>query len=114
MEMHSREIAQSEPTTGWVVVVRLLYLEQVSRMLRHRQAECAMMMPELGRVIGIVADMLTMHSCTLAPEQQSKSEQKLLNHGDCKMHRRDIYACPAAATSTTRGRLGRCVSSISS
>jgi hypothetical protein len=48
---------------GWVVVVRLLFLVQdVSQTLKHRQAECAMMTPELVRAIGIVADVLVMLS----------------------------------------------------
>jgi hypothetical protein len=61
--MCSRETAQFEPTMGWVVVVRLLFLEQdVSRMLKHWQVECAMMTPGLGRAIGFVARMLVMLS----------------------------------------------------
>jgi hypothetical protein len=61
--MCSRETAQCEPTIGWVVIVRLLYLEQgVSQTLKHRQVECAMMTPELWHAIGIVADVLGMLS----------------------------------------------------
>jgi hypothetical protein len=63
VEIHSRETAQCEPTIVWVVSVLLLFLEQgVSRMLNHRQVECAMMMPGLGRAIGIVARMFVMLS----------------------------------------------------
>jgi hypothetical protein len=61
VEMCSRETAQCEPTIGWVVVVRLPFLVQdVSWMLKHRQVECAMMMPGLGRAIVFVARMLVM------------------------------------------------------
>jgi hypothetical protein len=46
-----------------VVVVRLLFLEQgVSQTLKHRQTEYGMTTPELGRAIGIVADVLGMLS----------------------------------------------------
>jgi hypothetical protein len=49
---------------GWVVVVvGLLFLVQdVSRMLKHWQIERAMTTLELGRAIGIVADVLVMLS----------------------------------------------------
>jgi hypothetical protein len=50
----------------WVVVVRLLHLvhlvQDVSRMSKRRQAECATMTPGLGRAFGLVAHMLEMLS----------------------------------------------------
>jgi len=93
--MHNREIARSEPTMGWVVVVQLLYLEQEgSRMSRCLQVECAMTTPGLGYAIGFLAHMLVLLSRIVAPEQQPKSERKLFNHGDCK-RTRDIPVCPA-------------------
>jgi hypothetical protein len=48
---------------GWVVVVRLLFLEQgVSQTLKHQQSEYGMTTPELGRAVGIVADIFEMLS----------------------------------------------------
>ncbi|KAG1869934.1 hypothetical protein F4604DRAFT_1772731 [Suillus subluteus] len=71
--------------------------------------------PGLGRAIGFVADVLVLPSHILAAEQQPKPEPKSLNQGDCK-GTKEIYTCLSctAATSTTRGRLGRCGSLISS
>jgi hypothetical protein len=72
---------------GWVVVVRLLHLvhlvQDVSRMSKRQQAECAMMMPGLGRAI-VLAHVLVLLSRIVGPEQQTKSEQRLLNHGEHK------------------------------
>jgi hypothetical protein len=63
VEMCSRETAQCEPTIGWVVVVHLpILVQDVSRMLKRRQVECAMMTPGLGRAIGFGARMLVMLS----------------------------------------------------
>jgi hypothetical protein len=88
--MHNRETAQSEPTMGCVVVVRLLYLElDVSRMLKHRQAESAMMTPGLGRAIGL-AHVLALLSRIVGPEQQPKPKQKSLNHSERK-HIEETY-----------------------
>ncbi|KAG2740746.1 hypothetical protein P692DRAFT_201796972 [Suillus brevipes Sb2] len=60
---------------GWVVVVRLLHLvhlvQDVSRMLKRRQAECAMMMPGLWRAIGL-AHVLVLLSRIVGSEQPSK------------------------------------------
>jgi hypothetical protein len=73
--MHSSETARFEPTIRWVVIVWLLYLEQeASRMLRHRQAECVMMTPGLGRAIGL-AHILGLLSRIVGPEQQLKPKQ---------------------------------------
>jgi hypothetical protein len=59
-----------------VVIVWLLFLEQeVSRMLKYWQVECAMMTPGLGRVIFAV-HMLVLLSRILALEQQTKPRQK--------------------------------------
>jgi hypothetical protein len=74
---------------GCVVVVRLLFLFlflelDVSRMLRHRQAESAMMTPGLWRATGFVAHMLVLLSRIAGPEQQPKPEQKSFNHSGCK------------------------------
>jgi hypothetical protein len=68
-----------------VVIVQLRFLEQeVSRMSKYRQVECAMMTPGLGHVIGFVAHVLVLLSQIAALEQQLKPRQKSLNHGECK------------------------------
>jgi hypothetical protein len=99
-----------------VAIVRLLFLEQgVSQTLKHRQTECAMMTPGLERAIEFVAHMLVLPSRIVGPEQQPKPKQTSLNNGEYK-HIKERHACLSrtAATPTTRIRLGRCVSSISS
>jgi hypothetical protein len=94
---------------GWVVVVRLLHLVQdVSRMSKRRQAECAMMMPGLAHVLVLLSRIV-------GTEQPPKPKQKSLNHSKYK-HIQERHTCLSrtAATSTTQERLGRCAGSISS
>jgi hypothetical protein len=68
----------------------------------------------LGYVIGFVVDMLVLPSYILVAEQQPKPEPISLNQGDYR-GTKGRYTCLSctAATSTTRGRLGRCGKFIS-
>lgn len=57
---------------GWVVVARLLYLEQDVSRMEHQEAECAMTTPGLERAIMFVGHMLVLPSRIAGPEQQQK------------------------------------------
>jgi hypothetical protein len=86
---------------GYVVIVRLPFLEQeVLWMLNHQRAESVMMMPVLGLAIGFFAHMLVLPSRIVAPKQQPKSEQKSLNYGNDK-RTKERHTCLSRITATS-------------